>query len=250
MLHPKVTLSLCVAFALCCCSPVQQSFGFSEKLKEAVIKGLQQISCVPVVRESGTINYLIDTALIFEFNEYRLYLLPYQLEQSVNRELKSVTRELSYFFFRKGDSCGRFFKNLTYILSVPQTFRVDSMQKDRLGAPNFDGVLDRMTHESTTHQGKITKEVFSIRNTWGVNNMDSVYLFLSDDLKSMDYSLGRRIDSIRNKKIFRAVLHFNEAYSAEFDAHFPKREAVVELAPVEFIPKDVKEFFSKLILTP
>jgi hypothetical protein len=204
---------------------------------------------IPLVSISGEIINISDSIFIYYPKDYYVYQIPGKYTVTNTIITKGKTEEddkydtrivkqsilYSYFAFKKGAKTGCWFDN-----------QPDSITRKQ----DVDSFLTAWTHNSNNEAGSIKKFNYTLlsRETGKSKNQfcdvytpkvvgdiaDSIYYYFDDNLKMVEHSLSRELDSQANSKLVKVISIVNEKKSIQYNMLLPKRKesSEIELRPI------------------
>jgi hypothetical protein len=193
------------------------------------MKSIELLVNYPVVLSNGSFFNLRDTIVIFYYENYILYQL--FASRSLYDNQKQVGTE-PYFLYRQQDSMGFLFSSLKDRLG--KQMPVDSfLSKRGFLKTAFDYPQDSLWFlNSMVSVNNYLLERYVPRKDYGVNSVDSIYYYFNNE-KFTEYSLSKKMDSIKKMKLFKVRFIFNEKYSSADKVILPKRELLFEIKQVK-----------------
>lgn len=235
-------------------------FFFSEKCRHKAAQSDADASAYSVninwdliMAEDGSSFNLKDTFTIVKKGDTYIYVIskPYEDSYITYNKADSIIDEkvktgvnYNYYIFNKGDKSGVKYDSLN--AKKGAKFSTDSF----INSKNFfksDISLD------SNYQliGKVpaTKfdeiEIYHAKNRLDENDPDSVYLSFSARLKA-PYSFSKKLDSTRQKKLFKIQIIYNPSKTEKYSFPVPRRELLFEIKEIS-IPdeKNINDLFKR-----
>ena len=205
-----------------------------------------------IMTEDGSYFNLRDTFTIVKKNDTYMYIIsiPYEDSYITYNKADSIIDEkvkrgvhYNYYIFNRSDKSGVKYDSLNAKKGVK--FSTDSF----INSKNFfksDISLD------SNYQliGKVpaTKfdeiEIYHSKNRVDENDPDSVYLSFSTRLKA-PYSFSKKLDSARQKKLFKIRIIYNPSKTEKYSFPIPRRELFFE---IQEIPIPDKKYVNDLFI--
>lgn len=204
-----------------------------ERIIKKEIPTLKLTVNLPVlILKDNTISFLniSDSVFLTYYENWVLYKLPPSRNLKDNEQISGTE---TYFVFEKSESHGVWFQSLDSIRNGRKLL-IDSFLNIR-AFRNISFSLD--SNDSLTQTIKFQKsngflEKYVANNKTDELNPDSAYLYFSDRLKNYEYSFSPPLDSLKEMKLFKVRLLFNETFSKEYEKLLPKRELSFEIGKV------------------
>lgn len=189
--------------------------------------GINLVFSYPIIQvvDNKTFFYkLIDTIPIVYYKNYRLYHLP---KARILETEDKVPNDNTYFLYQKDSSYGVEFK--TTNKKFNNIIVVDSFLKERAfaGAILQNGPNDTLVEIIKSENGNLLEKYVPKENN--NNYFDSLFFYYTNDLKSIDFSFSKKMDSLKMMKFFKVRLINNEGFSNQYNALLPKREYLFEI---------------------
>ena len=183
----------------------------------------------PMVKEDFNVYHFTDTISIYYYGNSILYRLfeSRQLETDIK-----IPGTETYFIFRKGSDHGLYFSPKNYDSS--QRLPVDSfLHKRAFWGMNVDIDTSALILSSNTKNGNILEQKYATKKRSDDNSPDSLFFSFSKDLNDVDYSFSKKLDSARQMKLFKFMIHFNEHMSTKYNRTMPERKCRFEIQRIE-----------------
>lgn len=204
---------------------------------------------IPLVStQDGVLQNVFDSAAIYNYNDYILYEQPALYTKFYNNKLIKDTVYNQYFIFSKKDSFGYWFDSLTAkkefnIMSLDSFYFTHSFLNDmKLYQKNND----RKLSSDTLKNGIEVVETYIPKAKIDDSYPDTSIFYFSENLKNIPYSFSKELDSIKQSKIYRTQLIYNEMKSNKYALTIPRREFLFEFKEAEaFDEKKIIEFINR-----
>jgi hypothetical protein len=167
---------------------------------------------------------LKDTVWIFYYDSKVLY----RLSETRNLETdKKMLDTETWFIYREKAKYGFLFNSISDS-SMGLKLLVDSFLNNRAYASaNFDFPSDSLFAKDQNKEEKFVEKYHTKVHT--ETYPDSIYYYFTNDLKNIDYTFSRKLDSLKNMKLYKVRLLYNETLSLSYKAIIPKREFLFEI---------------------
>jgi hypothetical protein len=239
----------------------------SRFLGSAIVLGLTWLCCCHSVRHNQliksvalSVNYPIVTitpAGVFSNNlkdTIKLYyykdLILYRLSESRILETEELIPGTENYFIRKrkADS-GFLFISLSDTTS--RKLPADSILINGAYQGASVELSSNFTPVNLVKEGKDRfHEEYSMNASNNENLPDSIYLYYSKELKKVDYTFSRKLDSLKGMKLYKFRLLYNEKVLRVTNQTIPKREFLFEIRTQgEPTPKPIMEFIKRFEAT-
>ena len=185
---------------------------------------------------------LKDTVWIFYYDSKVLY----RLSETRNLETdKKILGTETWFIYREKAKHGFLFNSISDSSSGLKLL-VDSFLINRAYAStNFDFPSDSFFVKAQNKEEKFVEKYYIKEHT--ENYPDSIYYYFTNELKNIDYTFSRRLDSFKNMKLYKVRLLYNETFSPSYKAMIPKREFLFEIREDIIVnSKEIINFFARV----
>jgi hypothetical protein len=178
---------------------------------------------------------LTDTIVIYNYLNYVLYQLPAKVVFETENKIKGTE---SFFIFKKDSKYGIFINSIKDS-KKGEKLLVDSFLAKRALKDNRFSSIPDTTYKlaNTTLNNGIYIEVFLPIQKKNENIFDSIIFYYSKKYNSFEYSFSPKLDSLKQRKLFKIRLLFKEKFSPAYNAVIPQREYLYEIEPTSAIFK-------------
>lgn len=194
---------------------------------------VQLIVNYPLVQLPGPkVTELPDTIQYYYYDNYVAVGLP--IRQSVENSERILQQSIfhSWFIFSRDSTYGYFFDSVK--AGTSKRLKVDSVLFNRAYATKFDLSKDTLVEKIRDKETGILQEKYTPKHKYGEFYFDSLFYYYSPGMQHVKYSLSKNIDSIKNLKLFKVRLCYNERYSPSQGMVIPKREFSFEIRELPF----------------
>ncbi len=226
---------LLISFLFGCASTKYQS-------KRNKIIAINFIVRLPLVQSDGQLLYLDDTTSIYYYNDLIVYQLPYIFESSrtiIHVKTDSVSEEkiltetrYNYFVYRKGKHLGLCYSSIEQ-LDSNKRLSADSIIALKAPSYNLQNIIISpnytLIEKLHLNNGNVFIEKYIPKQKPDESYNDTSLLYYSIAMKPISFSLSPFLDSVRNAKLYKLQLAFNEAYSHTYSMKMPKRDIIYEI---------------------
>jgi hypothetical protein len=185
---------------------------------------------------------LKDTVWIFYYDSKVLY----RLSETRNLETdKKMLGTEKWFIYREKAEYGFLFNSISDS-SRGLKLLVDSFLNNRAYASaNFDIPSDSLFAKAQNKGEKFVEKYYSKEHT--ENYPDSIYYYFTNELKNIGYTFSRKLDSLKNMKLYKVRLLYNETFSLSYKAVIPKREFLFEIREEVIVnSREIIDFFERV----
>lgn len=202
------------------------------------------------------INYILklpllqgDTTSIYYYQDFIIYQLPYTFDSSkiiyhvkadtISEEHFLIEKRYNYFIYRQGGIKGIWYRSSEQPDSN-KLLPVDSILKIKSPPSNLQSLIysTNDTLIETVSMNDVIIEKYIPKTKPDESYSDTTILYYSSSMKSIKFSLSPFIDSLKNAKLYRLRLVFNEAYSQKYSITMPQRDLVCEIVKLELTNVD------------
>jgi len=189
--------------------------------------GINLIYSYPILHviDSDIVYYkLVDTIAIVYYNNYILYHLPKKRVFETDVKMKNQD---SYFLQQRDSSYGFLFESESMNLS--RRVNADSFLKRKAfaGIKLENGPNDTLIEAINNYQGILLEKYTPKQNSH--SNFDTLIFYYANDFKSIDFSFSKKMDSLKQLKLFKVRLINNQSFSYPYNRMLPKREYLFEI---------------------
>jgi hypothetical protein len=201
-----------------------------------------------LIENKVNITYFKDTIDIYYYKNNVLYFLPYIEQNQMGDSILIEERKYSCFLFDKDSCSGYFFGSLEGTFKAKK-LSVDSVLTKR-GHYGMDFYLDdKCTYieKVVESDGIVMEKYYNKDNILNLFYHDSIYVYFDKRLNNIGLSISKSIDKIKNQKLCKVRLIFNEKFSEKHHVMLPKREMYFEIKKIENNnPAETINFIEKL----
>lgn len=193
------------------------------------VREMRFIVNYPVVLTNKSFFNLKDTITIFYVQNFILYRL------LATRKIDTNDKQLGtepYFIYQKDNNYGFLYNSL--ISKNNKKLPTDSFLLKKAFLNTAFGVPEDslwILHSRISEGNKYLMEKYIPRKNFGENSVDSVYYYYDNQIFN-EYSLSKKLDSVKKMKLFKVRLLYNEKYSQVNKFNIPKREFLFEIKMV------------------
>ena len=160
------------------------------------------------------------TFSVYYMDDMVLYHLGYHFDSSVNNALVKEEYRRYFFVYRKGERMGyRFDPNDSRKAGYHP---VDSLlYKQALGSFSWENLAAIKPIASFDTTSGTLEEIYTNKEMEG----DTVWLYFSQRFKEYDFSLSRKLDSLKNLKLFKILVHNSPFYDTTINKTLPEKNS-------------------------
>jgi len=180
---------------------------------------------------------------VFYYNSLVMYKLFYDFDSSINGESVLTERRHYFFVFHKDSLYGyTYYPNRPHLMAYGR-LRVNSLlEKNSLESNNFDTLLSIKPDSSYYEADGNLVKIYNPPIRKGDFTDYTLYLYYTKTLNGIKETFSKKMDNIKDMKLFRIRILPKKAYKNVF----PKKEILYEMkeAPVEN-QQEVLAYFNK-----
>ena len=194
------------------------------------------------VHDAVNLFNLKDTVWIFYYDSKVLY----RLSESRNLETdKKIAGTEAWFIYHEKAKHGFLFNSISDS-SRGLKLLVDSFLNNRAYASaNFDIPSDSLLIKAQDNEVKFVEKYYTKEHN--ENYPDSIYYYFTNELKNIDYTFSRKLESLKNMKLYKVRLLYNETFSPSYKAMIPKREFLFEIREEVIVnSREIIDFFERV----
>ena len=229
-----------------------------------ILKSIKVSSNVPIILSNGKLENETDSLILIYYDNYVLYKIPNVSEtfqnildkngQLLSRKLTKRQIVYSYFFCKKTDVFGSFYDSINtqngHKLSVDSFLIRKGYFQNNLYDNIYNNVNDSLVESVRSGSAELV-EKFITKNIYDESYNDTTYLYYSTTLNNVQFTLSKKMDSLKHMKLVKSRFIYNETISKKYSFPLPARELwlMVEQIPIRdeseiisFIEKENKKF--------
>ena len=200
---------------------------------------------LPIIDNNGNLFNMPDSLCIFHENDLILYRFPLIKRYEVNNVLIREVVKYQYFGFGKNDVNGMFYDSLD--VKQFHRFSVDSILTKRafkkMNLYDNSKVLVKKQQQSANQI--VEKYICTVKKDFTYS--DTTFVYYTDKLKEVPYSLSRELDSLSGMKVQKIILLYNAQQYAGKPVKFPERRLSFEMKEVPITNlEEIKSLFERL----
>lgn len=231
----------------------------SSDQKSDDILAINYIFNFPMVSGNGQVDNMLDTTTIYYYQDLILYQLPYRFSISkitsgINTDsIEQVdlisTKKYNFLVVKQGNKNGLWYKTMTS--SEMKKVAVDSVLSGRGFPESFLAMLANAddTLIETVREAKddmLIEKYIPKTKPDDPCCYDTTLVYYSKSLKDIPFSFSPKHDSLKNSKLFKFRLAYNEAYSSQYLMTMPKREIRYEILETKVVnEKAITDLFRR-----
>jgi hypothetical protein len=197
-----------------------------------------------VMVDKGELIHVEDSFRVFYYQDLILYQVPqiYEVTHPLVRndtiEEKIISSEIRYKYFVYKVTSPFGYKYDSLSARSRQLFSVDSFLSSKAYAKFkfYDEANDTLVQTIIDQKTKIVTEKYLPRIKYDETYPDSSYRYFSDyQLKNVEFSFSKYLDSIKNKKLFKVIFIYNPIPKGKYPFDVPRRSLIFEMKKTLFI---------------
>ena len=201
---------------------------------------------VPVINENNSIEVFTSTYTKIRYKSFDIYELPYRESFYMNGSYKADSARTEYFVFNRNDDYGYLFN--THKDSSGSRLKIqETIAAKTLSRLQIDTLLKYAEQRRFITKYKYNENLKKVSYGLMHPQYDSVFFYFDKELKSVDYTLSKKLDAMYNSKLYRVELLLSPHTSipAGYAQRFRKISIQIKTSPVEN-PDDIKAFCNRL----
>lgn len=194
---------------------------------------IQLIVSYPLVQMPGAkLTDLPDTVHYYYNDNYVAVALP--VRRSIENSERILQQSISYswFIYKKGGSYGYWFDSSD--AGSSKKLKVDSILFNRGYATKFDISSDTLVGKNVDKKTGIIEEKYVPKRNYGEYYFDSLFYYYSPGMRYLKYSLSANLDSLKQMKLYKVRLCYNDRYSPSQGVIIPRRAFSFEIRELPF----------------
>lgn len=241
MIPKKAYLSFTKAFTLF----LTLTFLFGFEKKSSIRKVVIDFN-LPIIDNTGNLLNFTDSLCIFYERDLSLYKFVLIEDNFINNVFTKQVIKYQYFGFKKNEDDGIFYDSLN--VKQFRHFSVDSILKTRAfkNMNLYDSKNDVLVKKQQQSNGQII-EKYICKERKGFSYPDTTFIYYSDKLKDIEYSLSKELDSLKGVKVQKIIALYNAQQYAGMPVKFPERRLSFEMKEVPITNlEEMKSLFERL----
>ena len=211
-----------------------------------------------VMIDNGELIHIEDSFRVSYYQDLILYQVPYLYEvtkpifknDTIEEKIISSEIRYRYFIYKTNNPLGYKYDSLNALSN--RLFSVDSFLTAKAFAKfNFyNKENDSLIETTTDRKTKILTEKYIPRIKYDETYADSSYRYFSDhQLKNIEFSFSRYLDSTKNKKLFKVIFIHNPIPKGTYSFYVPRRNLIFEMKETLLINSaEIIAFFKRVRL--
>lgn len=220
------------------------------------IRCIKVIFDLPMPLDETNVRQQKDSIFVFFYKDYVVYKMPYiyrltivNTDKAGNILGEKVIPKLKakYFVYKTTENTGIRYDSVKAVSG--KKMPVDSFLTN-FGTTTFALPIDYQNRFSlvdrTIDAGRIVQS-YRIKGVPDPSEYDSIYLYFSDNLKDIPFTLAKGTDLVDSKKLSKIRYLFSQKFDKEKMMTFPKREIGIEMEKTSMRGKhdEILEIFKK-----
>lgn len=241
MIPKKAYISFTKAFTLF----LTLTFLFGFEKKNSIRKVVIDFN-LPIIDNTGNLLNFKDSLCVFYERDLSLYKFVLIEDNFINNVFTKQVIKYQYFGFKKNEGDGIFYDSLN--VKQFRNFSVDSVLTTRAfkKVKFYDGNNKILVERLKQDDGQII-EKYVCKEKRDFTYPDTTFIYYSDKLKDIEYSLSRELDSFKSMKVQKMVMLYNAQQYAGMPIKFPERKLSFEMKEVPITNlEEIKSLFERL----
>lgn len=197
------------------------------------VRAVHVISNLPVVGWDSSITEVNTYYDVFYYRNFIMYSFLYRFDSIVNGK-RLLQEYRNYFFvFRKDSLFGYvYYPKLNHTMPEGR-LSVDSVLTSSSYESNvYDSLLYLKPDSSYYNAEKNLVRVYHHPPKKGNPENYNLFLYYTTKLKGVKETFSKKLDNVKNMKLFRIRILADEAYHEEYKMTLPKREILLEMKEI------------------
>ena len=249
----RLPINFILIFNLLSCTASKQNHDYNK------ITAINYIVNLPIVQEGGQLFNLNDTMPISYYQDLILYQLPYEFDSSIStyhvkadtvEEKHFLTTRYNYLVYREGNKYGIWYETIHG--KEFKKVSVDSLLSLKGKPVDFQYIVSRpndtLIGKTILNNGNIFIEKYIHKTKPDESFSDTTLLYYSRGLRDIIFSFSPMLDKMKESKLFKLRLVYNEAYSPKYSIIKPKREISFEVQQIKVSNSEqLIDFFNRFV---
>lgn len=193
------------------------------------VKKIDFFTSLPIVSKSGELSKMEHTVSVYWYNDYMFYEVSSYFIKSMDNEITSQDTIYKYFIFKQNEKTGFWYDSLKSD-KISKIFSVDSFYLDNTalkGLKIYDKENDSLISK-VQNKNYVLEEKYISKIKPDETYCDTTIFYYSKQLKNINYSFSKELDSLNKSKIFKVRLVYNKGKSNQYGIVMPQRELLFE----------------------
>ena len=200
----------------------------------------------PLVDNDGTLIENKSSFRVYYYGKLIMYYYPYKFDSSIDgRVIIQNERRQNYFVFHQDSLIGYdydpYFRLDNRKVDVAKMVKMISLESNRLDTM---ATLKPDSINSNKSNGTM-EEIYNNVEKGGDMGNYITHLYYSNKLKDIKESFSKKLDSIKQMKLYMIRILFPEMVSEKYKITFPKREMIFEMKEVPVEDDKVLYYFNR-----
>jgi hypothetical protein len=202
------------------------SCGSQNELQQASI--VVNYPMLQLDKSEVKLTNLEDTIPLYYYKKYRLFYIPYRKTLENDDSIVENKLMYNYFLLKDNSTQGFLFDSLSNNTNIHQ-IQADSFLLKRAYAAKFDIDTSLVKLTMSKLNGNQLIEKYTLRNLSNSLSFDTMCFFYNKKYNNIKYTFSRQLDSLKQMKLYKVQLLFNEKYDSSSKILMPKRMFLFEL---------------------
>jgi hypothetical protein len=205
-------------------------FSFTKQKEQNPFKKINIKYNLPFLKNNGDIGNLADSLSIIYSGNNIIYEIPHYLSVEKNDSIVSTKTTFKYFAYQKGAEEGFWFDSINAVSKKKENIFTVHKEKTFLTPPDlFDEKNDVLIDTNRNKDGYTLIETYVSKIKKDITYSDTMKVYYKNELKNIDYSISKKLDSIKKLKVFKIRLIYNSKAIKEYPYKLSKRELNVSI---------------------
>jgi hypothetical protein len=216
------------------------------KSADKKIRAIHLIYNLPTVNWDSSIINMNNTYDVFYYKDYIMYRFPYLFDSTVEGKLVLQEERPNYFVFHRDSISGYNYYPRPDPAVHEGKLPVDSVLKYTFQSTAYDSFFSWKPDSSYYDAEGNLLNVYNYAATIKYPENFTYYFYYSKNLKDIRETFSKKMDGIKNRKLFKIRIIAHGAYYKEYNMTFPQRETLLEMKEVSLQNKDeILTYFNK-----
>lgn len=205
-------------------------FSFTKQKEQNQFKKINIKYNLPFLKNNGDIGNLADSLSIIYYGNNIIYEIPNYLSVEKNDSIVSTNTIFHYFAYQKGAEIGFWFDSINSIIKKKENIFNVHKEKTFLSPPDLFDEKNNILISTNRNKGDYTLiETYVSKIKKDITYCDTMKVYYKSELKNFDYSISKKLDSIKKLKVSKIRLIYNSKFIKNYSYELPKRELNISI---------------------
>ncbi|PXY41633.1 hypothetical protein DMB65_06695 [Flavobacterium cheongpyeongense] len=185
---------------------------------------------LPFVKSNGDVGNVTDSLSIIYKGNNIIYEIPYYYYSKKKETLGRTKTIFKYFVYQNGSELGTWFDSIN--APNKKTEKIINIHKEKtiLSPPDlFDETNDVLINTIRNKEGYTTIETYIPKFKKDLTYPDTMKVYYKNRLKNIDYSLSKKLDSLKKLKVFKIRFIFNTKLTKDYPYRTQNKELNISI---------------------